>query len=99
MSGGVAHDAVLDDRLDRALRRHGVEVRAEEEGSPAFDPSREPAEQVAGVRVDPRPGVVLVNVEPEFPQLRGHPVGDGTLVPGRARDGGELEEQREGVHF
>ena len=29
--GGVPHDAVLDHRLDRGGRRHGVEVRAEEE--------------------------------------------------------------------
>jgi hypothetical protein len=30
----VPDDAVLDDRLDRPLRRHSVEMRAEKSGTP-----------------------------------------------------------------
>ena len=47
-AAGVADDAVLDDGLDRPLRRNGVEVRAEEDGRPAFD--RRPAGGRGGCR-------------------------------------------------
>ena len=67
---GVPDDAVLaDDGLERALRRHGVEVRAEEDRRPALDAARQAAEQVPDRRADRRAGVVLVDLEPERAQL------------------------------
>ncbi len=72
---GVSHDAVLDDGLDRLGRRHGVEVRAEEDRRAAVG-RRGPRVQVAGGRADPRAGVVLVDVEPELAEVSGDAVGD-----------------------
>ena len=91
--GGVPDDAVLDLGLDAPLRRHGVEVGAEEDRRAPVGAAREPAEQVAGVGVDPGAGVVLLDLEAELAQLRGDAIGHGTLVPGRAFDRGELEKQ------
>ena len=79
---GIADDAVLDDGLERPLRRHGVEVRAEEERRAAVGATGQPAEQIAGVRADRRAGVVLVDLEPELTEVGGDAVGDGALVPG-----------------
>ena len=61
-AGAVSNDSVLDDRLDRRRRRHGVEVSAEQErltGGGGLDPRV----QVAHCRADPRPALVLVDVE------------------------------------
>src|SRR5205814_4742978 len=41
----VAHDTVLDHRLERPLRGHGVEVRAEEDRSAAVAARLDPAVQ------------------------------------------------------
>ena len=82
----VPDDAVLDDRLERALRRNRVEVRAEEEGHAAVDASGQAAEQVARIRPDPGAGVVLLDLEPDRPKLGGDPICDGPLVAWRARD-------------
>jgi hypothetical protein len=92
----VADEAVVvHDRLDRARGRHGVEVRAEEErrtGRSALDPPVE----VPDRRADPRPAVVLVEADAEALELGRDAIGDGTLVPGRARNRGELREQVKG---
>ena len=53
--GRVADDAVLDDRLDRPLRRHRVEVRAEEERRAAGAASARAGREVAGVEPIRRP--------------------------------------------
>ena len=63
-AGGVAHDAVLDHRLDRALGRNGVEMCAEKDGVAAVR-RFEAAEHVADVRADFRAGVVFVNGQAE----------------------------------
>ena len=60
---GVSDDPVRDDGLERALRRHGVEVRAEEDRRSAVRPAGQPAEKVARVGVDPCSGVVLVDLD------------------------------------
>ena len=58
---GVPDDAVLaDDGLERALRRHRVEVGAEEDRRTDGLAPGEAAEQVADRRADPRAGVVLL---------------------------------------
>ena len=41
--------------------------------------------------------VVLVGLEPERAQVVEHAVGDGPLLPRRARQRGQLEEEREDV--
>ena len=93
---GVPDDAVLaDDGLERALRRHRVEVRAEEDRRAAPVAAGQAAEQVPDRRVDLRARVVLLDVEAERPQLGDHAVGDRTLLAGRARDRGELEKEVE----
>ena len=56
----VPDEAVVDDRLERAFRRHGVEVRTEEDRSP-FGGGLDPAEQVADRGTDLGPCVVLVH--------------------------------------
>ena len=93
-SGCVAHDAVLDDRLDRGRRRHRVEVRAQQKRL-TCGLRLQAAEHVARVRADPGTGVVLVGGEPAVAQIAQHEVGDATLLPGRARDRRELGEQIE----
>jgi hypothetical protein len=96
----VPDDAVLaDDGLERALRRHRVEVRAEEDRRPASVATGQATEQVADRRIDLRAGVVLPDLEPERPQLGDHAVGDRTFLAGRARDRGELEEEVEHSPF
>ena len=92
----VADDAVLDDGLDRVDRRDGVEVRAEEERL-ALGRRLERDEDVPHRRADGRPGVVLVGGEPEVADVAEHEVGDGALLARRAGDGGELEEEVEGL--
>ena len=96
-AAGVPDDAVLDDRLDRAGRRHGVHVRAEEERRP-LGGRLEPGVEVAGVRADLRAGAVLVDLEPEAAQLRGDAVGDRALLARRRRQRGEVEEEVEHAH-
>ena len=91
---GVPHDAVLDHRLDRALGRHGVEVRAEEDRRPRRR-RLEAAEDVAHRRADLRPGVVLVDGRAEIAQVAGDDVGDRALLARRARDRRELGEEVE----
>ena len=51
-AAGVADDAVVDDGLNRSLRRNRVQVGAEEERR-SLSRSVDPAEEVARVRVDP----------------------------------------------
>ena len=60
-----------------------------------LDAAREAAEQVPDRRADRRPAVVLLDVEPERAQLLGDAVGDRALLARRARDRGELEEERQ----
>ena len=93
----VAHDAVLvDDRVDRGLRRHRVRVCAEEDRCSV--PSvrrRDAAVDVPRVSVEARGRVVLVPLEPELGQVRRYAIRDGALAPGGARQGTELEEEIE----
>jgi hypothetical protein len=77
------------------VRRHGVEVSAEEDRRSTLEPSRQPAQQVARVGVDARAGVVFLDLDAQGAQLGGDTIGDRTLVPGRARDCAELREEVE----
>jgi hypothetical protein len=91
-AAGVPHDAVVDHRLDRALGRHRVEVRAEEDRRPAVG-RLQPAIDVAHVRAHLCARVVLVDREPEVAQVADDDVGDLALLAGRARQCGELGEE------
>jgi hypothetical protein len=92
----VANDTVRHDRLDRPLRRHSVEVRAQENRR-SLGRGLDPGEDVPHGRPDPRPGVVLARLETELAQVLEHPVGDRPLLSGRARDRGQLREERDDV--
>ena len=92
----VADDPVLDDRLDRRDRRHGVEVGAEEERL-AVGGRLERDVEVAHRRADLAAGAVLVGPQAAIAEVVEHPVGDGALLAGGARESGELEEQLEDV--
>ena len=92
----VADDAVVDDGLERAGRRHGVEVRAEEERRP-FRRRLEPRVDVSHRRADRRTCAVLVRREAEIAQIAEHDIGDGALLARRARQRGQLEKEREDV--
>jgi hypothetical protein len=93
-AAGVPHQALLDDGLDRPDRRNGVEVRAEEDRRP-LGRRLDAGEDVPDRRLDRGPGVVLVRREAEVAEVRGHDVGDGALLPGWARDRGQLGEKVE----
>ena len=96
--GGIADDPLVDHRLDRARRRHRVQVRAQEERRAFAVPVRlDAAVQVADRRADLRACVVLVDVEPEVPQVPRHGVRDRALLSRRAGQRGELREQVEDV--
>ena len=63
----VANDAfVVHYRIDGTVRRDGVEMRAEEERRPLRG-RLEPRVDVPHRGADPRPGFILVRVEPELP--------------------------------
>ena len=91
----VAPHAVLADGLDRAGQRDGVEVRAQQDAARRRPPSARgiAREQVAGVRAGERPGVVLLDRQPEPAQLRGDAVRARALAPERALDRAQLREQ------
>ena len=92
---GVADDAVLaDDGLERPLRRHRVEVSAEEDRRPAGDAARQAAEQVPDRRADRRPASSSSTSSPSARSSSIDAVGDRALLARRARDRGELEEER-----
>ena len=78
------------------MRRNRVEVSAQEEGCP---PVRrlDARVEVPRIGADPRSGVVLADVEAEIAHVRGDAIGHGALVTGRARQRGELGEQRDEV--
>ena len=95
----VPHDPVLaEDRLERALRRHRVEVRAEEDRRAAFGAAGEPAEQVPIVEPIAAPPR-LRRRRGRRPQLSGDTVCDVALLPRRARQRAQLgEEVEDGAH-
>ena len=93
-AAGVADDAVLEHRLERPVRRDGVEMRAEEERH-AVRGRLDPRVQVSRVRPDLRAGVVLVHVEGEIAEVGGHAVGDLALLARRAPQRGQLGEERD----
>ena len=95
---GVSHHPVLHDGLDRVGRRHGVQVRAEEDRC-AGRSWLDPRDDVPGVPADPRPGIVLGELEVEVAKLPTDALCNGALVPRRARDRAELEEEiKDGSH-
>jgi hypothetical protein len=69
-------------------------VGAEEDRGAAVTPAGEAAEQVPDRRADLRAALVLLDLEPERLELADDAVGDRALLPGRARDPCELEEER-----
>jgi hypothetical protein len=91
----VADDPVLaDDRLDRAFRRHRVQMGAEKHWRAAVAVRRrEAAVDVARVTLEARGRVVLVPLEPQSGEVAGDAVSDRALVPGRARHGAQLQEE------
>ena len=91
----VAHDSVLDDRVDGIDRGDGVEVRAEEERL-AFGRWLERDHDVPHRRADRRARVVLVGREAEVADIAEHEIGDCPLRARWARHGCELEEEIEG---
>ena len=95
-AGAVANDAVLDHRLDRSGRRHRVQVRTEEERL-ALGARLDPGVEIPDLRARLRAGVVLVDLEAAVAEIRGDHVCDGALLAGRARERGELQEEREDV--
>ena len=95
---GVANDPLLVDHgLERPVRGNGVEMGAEEDRRSLTAPPGQAAEDVPHRRADDRSGPVLVPGEADVVELGDHPVGDGPLLPRRARDRAELEEQAENV--
>ena len=95
-AGGVSNDPVLDDRLDRGRRRHGVQVGAEQERLPVRG-RLDARVEVAHRRADLRPAAVLVDVEAAVAQVADDQIRDRPLLAGRARHRGELREQVEDV--
>ena len=93
--GRVSDYPVRDDGLERALRRHGVEVRAEEDRRTAVEPPGQPAQQVAGVGADAGAGVVLLDLDTQRAQLGGDAIGDRALVPRWTGDRAQLREEVE----
>ena len=83
---GVPDDALVDHRLQPALRRNRVEVRAEEDRRAAAVPARlDAAVQVPHVRADRRAGVVFLDGQAEVAQVARDRVGNRALLTGRAR--------------
>ena len=83
--------AIDDHRLDRRGRRHGVQVRTQQDAVRAATPDA--GQQVAGVGASGATGVVLVGLEPDPRQLAGDPVGARTLVTRRALDPAQGRER------
>ena len=88
----VAHDPVVQHGLEVAVEGDGVEVGAEEDRH-ALDVSGQAAKDIPGRRADRRAASVLVPFEPDRVELADDPVGDRTLLAGRARDRAQLEKQ------
>ena len=86
----VRDDPVRDDGLDRPGCRHRVEMRAEEDRAAGLSLGRGQArEEVAG-------GVAL-RLDAQVAQVGADMLRDGLFFTGRARDGRQLEEEREDV--
>ena len=79
----VPDDAVLDDGLDRPLRRHGVQMGAKEERDAAAVRGRQGGVQIPDLRAGLRAGRVLVDVEAQLPELGDDSIRDGALAPRR----------------
>ena len=86
----VRDDPVRDDGLDRSRNGHGVEVGAEKDRRPGLARGR----GQAGEEV---PGLVLDRLDAQVTEVGTHPGGDLRLLPGWARNGRELEEERKDV--
>ena len=89
----VAHDPVVQHGLEVAVEGDGVEVGAEEDRHAAVGVPGHAAKDIPGRRADRRPAPVLVPFEPDRIELADDPVGDRTLLAGRARDRAQLEKQ------
>ena len=76
------------------VERNGVEVRAEEERDALLAASaRNRQRMFPAVEPIVGPAAVLVPLEADRVELARDPVGHGPLLPGRARDRAELEEE------
>ena len=91
---GVHHAAVLDHRLDRRRRRHGVQVGVQEQRV-ALGGGLDPAVDVADVRADRRARAVLVRLQPELAEEADRQVGDPALLARRAGHRSQAHEQVE----
>ena len=92
-AAGVANDAVLDHRFERALRRNRVEVRAEKDRHAAVAVRLDPAVEIPHRGTDGGSCIVLVDDQAELPQVPGDRIGNETLLAGRARQRGQLGEE------
>jgi hypothetical protein len=93
-AGRVPNHAVLADAgVDRRLRRHRIRVCAEEDRCPSSIRRREAAVDVPGIAVETHGCVVLVPLQPELREVGGDSVGHRALLPRRARERTELEEE------
>jgi hypothetical protein len=81
----VVDDSLLDDRLDRTLGRHGVEVGAEEDRRAGAVGRLQSTVEIAGVGADRRARAVLVHREPEVAEEGADDVGGRALGAGRRR--------------
>jgi hypothetical protein len=80
----------VDDGLDPGRGRNGVHVGAEEEWRAAVRLARiETGEQV--------PRLIILDVQPEVAKERSDALGHGRLLPRRARNRRELEEERQDI--
>ena len=95
---GVPHDSVLDHGLDRAGRRHGVHVRAEEERRPLG--GRRPGGST-GCRCSTRSAAPASSSSTSRPSPRSSAATRSATArssPGRRRQRGEIEEEVEDAH-
>jgi hypothetical protein len=88
---GVLPSSVDEHRLHGGSQRHGVHVRAEQHA--LRRPPRDAGEQVAGLRADRRPALVLLHIEPQRAQLLGQPIGHAALVSRGALDAAQRRER------
>jgi hypothetical protein len=90
----VAEHAVLEHGLERAVERHGVQVRAEEDRRPSRVRRLEAAVHVPCGRADFGARLVLRRLEPEPAQVSQHAIGHLPFLTRRAGHADQLVEER-----